>query len=129
METATARSGPSLTISQTEIVPREDSTTQPVLRLRLQKPKNDKKVAWHEGTVDNEHLNKKKSKCCCIYKKPTAFGESSSEDDEECENCFGHPEKRRKNREFGSQDNNPLLEQNDGFDYRECSSSHCSAGN
>lgn len=35
---------------------------------------------------------------CCIYKKPTVFGESSSEDDEECEHCFGHPEKRRKNR-------------------------------
>ncbi|TMW45527.1 hypothetical protein DOY81_009393 [Sarcophaga bullata] len=31
-------------------------------------------------------------------RKPTVFGESSSEDDEECEHCFGHPEKRRRNR-------------------------------
>lgn len=37
-------------------------------------------------------------KGCCIYKKPLSFGESSSEDDEECENCYGHPEKKRKNR-------------------------------
>jgi len=27
-----------------------------------------------------------------------AFGESSSEDDDECEHCFGHPEKRKKNK-------------------------------
>ncbi|XP_055370775.1 E3 ubiquitin-protein ligase PPP1R11 [Condylostylus longicornis] len=70
----------------------------PVLRLRLQKPKNPKKVAWKSNTIDNENLGKKKSKCCCIYKKPTVFGESSSESDDECENCFGHPEKKKKNR-------------------------------
>merc|ERR1711870_136968 len=35
--------------------------------------------AWTEDTVDNEHMNKKKSKKCCIYSKPRAFGESSSE--------------------------------------------------
>ncbi|KAI9576507.1 E3 ubiquitin-protein ligase PPP1R11-like [Glossina fuscipes] len=119
MDAAIAHSEASLTISQTEVIAHEDisdTTPRPVLRLRLQKPKNSKKVVWHEGTVDNEHLNKKKSKCCCIYKKPTAFGESSSEDDEECQNCFGHPEKRRKNRKFDNQDN-PLLEQNDNFDY------------
>ncbi|CAD6997638.1 protein phosphatase 1 regulatory subunit 11 [Ceratitis capitata] len=69
----------------------------PVLRLRLKKPKPDRQVAWKEGTIDNEDMGKKKSKCCCIYKKPVNFGESSSSDDEECEHCFGHPEKRRKN--------------------------------
>jgi len=43
-------------------------------------------------------MNKKKSKCCCIYKKPLEFGESSSEEDEdECEHCFGHVEKKKKN--------------------------------
>lgn len=36
---------------------------------------------------------------CCIYRKPLSFGESSSEDDEDCENCFGHPEKRLKNQQ------------------------------
>ncbi|XP_014099270.1 E3 ubiquitin-protein ligase PPP1R11 [Bactrocera oleae] len=69
----------------------------PVLRLRLKKPKPDRQVAWREGTIDNEDMGKKKSKCCCIYKKPVNFGESSSSDDEECEHCFGHPEKRRRN--------------------------------
>lgn len=36
------------------------------------------------------------------------FGESSSSDDEECEHCFGHPEKRRRNinksRDYGKHD-------------------------
>lgn len=55
---------------------------------------------------------------CCIYKKPTVFGESSSEDDEECENCFGHPEKRRRNRKHDEHnhdenDASPNQEQND----------------
>jgi len=31
--------------------------------LKLRQPKNDKKVKWTNETVDNEHLNKKKSKC------------------------------------------------------------------
>jgi len=35
----------------------------PTVRLRLRKPKSSKKVQWTQGTVDNEHLNKKKSKC------------------------------------------------------------------
>lgn len=35
----------------------------PTVRLRLRKPKSNKKVQWTQGTVDNEHLNKKKSKC------------------------------------------------------------------
>uniref|UniRef100_A0A182NNV5 Uncharacterized protein n=1 Tax=Anopheles dirus TaxID=7168 RepID=A0A182NNV5_9DIPT len=69
----------------------------PVLRLRLQKPRNGKKVQWTNGTVDNEHMNKKKSKCCCIYVKPRAFGESSSESEDECEHCFGHVELKKKN--------------------------------
>ncbi|XP_061396335.1 uncharacterized protein ZK945.8 [Musca vetustissima] len=88
-------------IAQTEVLPKpeeNEANSPPVLRLRLNKPKSNKKVGWQEGTVDNEHMGKKKSKCCCIYKKPTVFGESSSEDDEECENCFGHPEKKRRNR-------------------------------
>ena len=37
--------------------------------LKLKKPKNDKKVKWDEGTVDNEHMNKKKSKCMYQTKK------------------------------------------------------------
>ncbi|KAF2904874.1 hypothetical protein ILUMI_01291, partial [Ignelater luminosus] len=34
----------------------------PTLRLRLKKPKSDKKVQWTTETIDNEDMNKKKSK-------------------------------------------------------------------
>jgi len=34
---------------------------------------------------------------CCIYTKPQKFGEVSSESEEdECESCFGHVEKKKK---------------------------------
>uniref|UniRef100_A0A8D8BNE6 E3 ubiquitin-protein ligase PPP1R11 n=1 Tax=Culex pipiens TaxID=7175 RepID=A0A8D8BNE6_CULPI len=74
------------------------SSQPPVLRLRLQKPRSDKKVQWTNGTVDNEHMNKKKSKCCCVYVKPREFGESSSESEDECEHCYGHVELKKKNK-------------------------------
>lgn len=38
---------------------------------------------------------------CCIYNKPKAFGESSSESDDECDNCQGHVERRKKNQAEG----------------------------
>lgn len=45
---------------------------------------------------------------CCIYQKPLAFGESSSEeDDDECEHCFGHVEKKKKNQKKKPNDENP----------------------
>lgn len=77
-----------LTVTQTQ---QSTSENSPILRLRLKKPKSRKKVKWTNDTVDNEGLNKKKSKCCCVYQKPRVFGESSSEDDsDECESCSGH---------------------------------------
>jgi protein phosphatase 1 regulatory subunit 11 len=68
----------------------------PTLHLRLHKPKNQKKVQWTATTVDNEHMDKKKSKCCCVYVKPKTFGESSSESEDECEHCTGHVEMKKK---------------------------------
>ncbi|XP_001355047.3 E3 ubiquitin-protein ligase PPP1R11 [Drosophila pseudoobscura] len=56
-------------------------------------------VRFHESVVDNEKMNRRKSKCCCIYRKPHPFGESSSDTDDECEHCFGHPEVRARNRQ------------------------------
>ena len=50
-------------------------------------------MTWTEETVDNEHLNKKKSKSCCIYTKPKAFGESSdesSDEEDDCSHCPSH---------------------------------------
>ncbi|KAH8387079.1 hypothetical protein KR093_004565, partial [Drosophila rubida] len=58
----------------------------------------DRHVTFHEGVVDNEGMNRHKSKCCCIYRKPHVFGESSSSSDDECEHCCGHPEVRLRNR-------------------------------
>ncbi|XP_017107445.2 uncharacterized protein I-3 [Drosophila bipectinata] len=58
----------------------------------------ERHVGFHEGVIDNEHMNKRKSKCCCIYRKPHPFGESSSSTEDECEHCFGHPEVRQRNR-------------------------------
>ncbi|XP_045200279.2 E3 ubiquitin-protein ligase PPP1R11-like [Mercenaria mercenaria] len=78
--------------STTQVV--EAERRSPTLQLKLRKPKNDKKVKWTNETVDNEHLNKKKSKCCCIYEKPRMFGESSDEDDDDCTgHCRGHKDK------------------------------------
>lgn len=45
---------------------------------------------------------------CCIYRKPLAFGESSSDEDDECEHCFGHPEKRKKNRKPPTDESCPV---------------------
>jgi len=75
----------------------DEQVSNSVLRLRLQKPPN-KKVSWTNDTVDNEHMDKKKSKCCCVYVKPHAFDESSSESDDECDHCQGHVEKKKKNK-------------------------------
>jgi len=41
------------------------------LVLHLKKPKAKKKVDFTTGTVDNESLNKKKSKCKCQLDDPT----------------------------------------------------------
>ena len=46
--------------------------------------------------MDNEHLNRKKSKCCCVYRKPKPFGESSSDEEDECKACIGHRHHKSK---------------------------------
>ncbi|XP_015118841.1 E3 ubiquitin-protein ligase PPP1R11 [Diachasma alloeum] len=93
--------GPSSSQTQTETVLEGDVSDGPqevpTITLCLRKPRSSKKVQWTSGTVDNENMNKKKSKCCCIYEKPKDFGESSSEDsDDECEHCHGHKETHKK---------------------------------
>lgn len=88
----------STAVSTVSPQPREEpAEAVAVLTLRQAKTESRKKVVWAEDTVDNENMNKKKSKCCCIYTKPRKFGESDSEDsDDECEQCFGHVEKRKQ---------------------------------
>lgn len=71
-------------------------------------------MKWTETTVDNENMNKKKSKCCCVYVKRHAFGESSSESEDECENCFGHVEMKHKKPENDPPEENPKKPDIDG---------------
>ncbi|XP_065056312.1 E3 ubiquitin-protein ligase PPP1R11-like [Rhopilema esculentum] len=73
------------------------------LVLHLQKPKNDKKVQWKQGTVDNENAGKKSSKCCCIYERPKVFGESSSESEESDneDKCKGPKDYHKKSKSYG----------------------------
>lgn len=62
----------------------------PILRLRpdatetstATKTKKKKKagVRWTEDVVDNENMNRKKSKICCIFHPQREFGELSSDD-------------------------------------------------
>lgn len=68
------------------------SSTEPAtVNLTASSP-DDRRVQWADGTVDNEHLGKKKSKICCIYKKPRAAGESSSDSSDSDD-----PDQRDKN--------------------------------
>ncbi|OQV15872.1 hypothetical protein BV898_09968 [Hypsibius exemplaris] len=86
------------TITLTDVLPPVVADHEPTLTLKLKKPRTSREVHWAEGTVDNEGMDKKKSKCCCIYEKPKTFDESSSESDDECEHCRGHVEKKKTKR-------------------------------
>jgi protein phosphatase 1 regulatory subunit 11 len=62
----------------------------PTLVLELNnRNKSGPRVRWTEETIDNEHLNKKKSKCCCIYTKPHDPQSTTDQttDDTEFDNC------------------------------------------
>ncbi|CAG9532771.1 unnamed protein product [Cercopithifilaria johnstoni] len=49
-------------------------------------------VTWAEGTIDNEHLGRRKSNCCCIWVKPRVWDDSTTWEQDECEveHCRGH---------------------------------------
>jgi hypothetical protein len=75
------------------------------IRLRLtktpSKTTSGRRVSWTQDTVDNELMNKKKSKCCCQFQKAKNWDESSDEDendDKDCAHCKGH-----KKTDFNSQ--------------------------
>ncbi|KAF9098243.1 hypothetical protein BGX23_006659 [Mortierella sp. AD031] len=75
-----------ITIDPTEIEEEgsagEDDHVHGVLSLTGE-PSTERRVQWDDDVVDNEHLNKKKSKICCIFKKQKEFGESSDESSSE----------------------------------------------
>lgn len=70
--------------SQTQTVPnarlvlRGDSSGEQSNNEQTVRPSRPR-VQWTEDVVDNEHLNRKKTKICCIFTKQREFGESSSE--------------------------------------------------
>lgn len=48
----------------------QESSNQ-IIPLKLKKSSTShKQINWDVEIIDNEHLNKKKSKCCYIHKKP-----------------------------------------------------------
>ena len=53
------------------------------LILHLELPPPPPTVRWEADVVDNENMNRKKSKRCCIFHKQRPFDESSSDDDDE----------------------------------------------
>lgn len=101
--------------SSTTLVLRPQASDGQVVHLKLKKPKNNhKQVSWDVHAVDNEHLNKKKSKCCCIYEKPKKFGEPDEDENngsgDECDSCMGkkkthHLHKPDRQMEEPSEDN------------------------
>ncbi|CAF1217393.1 unnamed protein product [Rotaria magnacalcarata] len=84
-----------VTITETDQPARPHS---PTLILELHRPiETGPRVRWSEGTVDNEYMNKKKSKCCCIYTKrhdPQSNDDKTTEVDEydNCQHCRFHTE-------------------------------------
>lgn len=74
--------GSSQTRIQTETVGNaaDSSRETPVLHLIGAREQNRTQVVrWASDVVDNEHLNRKKTKICCIYHPSTEFGESEEE--------------------------------------------------
>jgi len=85
------------TITSTETTHQAPSLP-PTLVLGLN-PTNQptSRVRWSEETVDNEHMNKKKSKCCCVYTKPhdprsTTDEQTDSNEFDNCDHCRFHTE-------------------------------------
>lgn len=86
-----------LTTTTTTTATTTDSVndTRPTTATIRLKKKKDKQVKWTDGTVDNEGMGKKSSKCCCVYKKPHSYDESSTDSEQEdCDHCRGHVEKK-----------------------------------
>jgi protein phosphatase 1 regulatory subunit 11 len=70
---------------RTQEIPLGTNSTNLTLTLQGEQTLQRRRVTFEEGTIDNEHMNKKKSKICCIYKKPRKPGESSSECESDCD--------------------------------------------
>ncbi len=74
-------------VGSSTIVVEEEETPATILRLRAPIP--NRRVRWETDVIDNEHMNKKKTKICCIFHKQRNFDESSSEEESSCESDSG----------------------------------------
>ncbi|KAL6941964.1 hypothetical protein ACO0QE_003127 [Hanseniaspora vineae] len=78
----------------------------PVIKLRASaNKKNDQKTAdkkpqvtWKEDVVDNENMNKKKSKICCIFHPQQDFSDEEEQEEEKShsETCPHHDHKHEE---------------------------------
>ncbi|KAI9295980.1 hypothetical protein K502DRAFT_364521 [Neoconidiobolus thromboides FSU 785] len=83
VQTSEPKNQGSNTITITESATPVDSA-QDIVRLTVEgeaRESRGPRVRWDSEVIDNEGMNKKKSKVCCIFKKERAVGESSSEDE------------------------------------------------
>lgn len=88
----------------------DSGASSPVLHLRngseKKSNKNKNKVRWTDDVVDNENMNKKKTKICCIFHPHREFGElssdessSSSEESDKSEDEGNNSSNQRYNRQ------------------------------
>ncbi|EGV62597.1 hypothetical protein CANTEDRAFT_115109 [Yamadazyma tenuis ATCC 10573] len=77
--------------TQIETHPQSQQEQAPVPILHLRKHTKKPKVSWADDTVDNEHMNKKKTKICCIFHPadPNHSCESSSESESDASDDDG----------------------------------------
>ena len=91
------------TVSQTTT-----TTASPILKLRAQE-RQARDVSWDANVIDNEHLNKKKTKICCIFhpsdrncdeedSSSSSDSSSDSSDNEEDDKNRKIPPKSNKNK-------------------------------
>ncbi len=66
------------TVCEEEIQEVEKNIKEPKILVLKLKSKKIKTVKWDTDIIDNEFLNKKKSKCCCVYCKKNPFSPKTS---------------------------------------------------
>jgi protein phosphatase 1 regulatory subunit 11 len=86
MATRASQTTSSLT-TRTETTAETNQETHGIIRLQGESS-NPVRVTFSNDTIDNEHLNRKKSKICCIYKKPYDPNVSSDESDSDDVNDY-----------------------------------------
>jgi len=121
MDRQATDSSPATTVTEEEPSSSHPPPTGPTnLVLRLQQPQPtttssaEPRVRWAADTVDNENLNRRKSKCCCIYTKKREWDnvEGAVEEEEEwdeCEtgHCRGHVERKKQQAPNGEGEGKP----------------------